>query len=70
MRAISEGEMVVLVLTREEAWNIGHRLNCSSFSTFDSYRERNGISGLSRNPLASNLKACLSGCDIDISGQK
>ena len=65
MKAIPCDGSVTLVMTAEEAKHIGLRLGCSSFESFDNYRQKNKLSNLHRHPLAEDYAEALEEAEVE-----
>jgi hypothetical protein len=59
-------EEVSITLTAEEAAHLAHRLNVSSFVSFDDYRKKNKLSNFHRHPFADNIIAGLAEAGVTI----
>ena len=60
MKAMTVGENTVLVLNPDEVAYIGHRLACSSFTSFDEYRQQTkGCPHPSRAQFYNNFKVAI-----------
>lgn len=70
MKAIEVDGCIVIAMSKGEAENIGNRINCSSFTTFDQYRKDNNLGDLNRHPLAENLIEQLADCGVTVGGDE
>ena len=59
-------EEVTLTLTVKEAVHLAHRLNVSSYKTFEAYRQANKLSGYHRHPFADKIIAGLAKAGVEI----
>jgi hypothetical protein len=51
----AQTEEVTLTLTAKEAAHLAHRLNVSSYKTFEDYRKENGLDNYHRHPFADDI---------------
>lgn len=67
MKSITtSGDDVLLIMTKDEAVNVGERISCSSFKTFDEQRKELKLHDLPRHPLAENLQEALAEAGVTL----
>jgi len=57
---------VTLTLSAADAVHLAHRLNVSSYQTFDNYRKANKLADFHRHPFADKMIAGLKEAGVEI----